>query len=163
MQMTEPLTLATGAVAVADKLHSWYESAQAAAKTQEQKDAAALVYFAAQLAGAVATLDLEFRTTLNGIKKLDPSWTRQQRDELAETVVAVATKESRLNQLETATAFLRERTRPDSNWRERILHLRGPRRQARRGARRSPCDRRRGAPLDRRRPQRPDTLRGGRP
>lgn len=123
--MTDPLTLASGAVAAADKLHSWYENAQAAAKTQEQKDAAALVYFAAQVASAVASLDLEFRTTLNGIKKLDPTWTKERRDELADAVQTIATKESRLNQLTTATAFLRERTGPSSNWRERVLHRGG--------------------------------------
>ena len=124
--MTDPFTLATGAVAAADTLRNWYERAQAAAKTQEQKDAAALVYFAAQLASAVASLDLEFRTLLNQINKLDDGWSEEQRNELADKVQDLATRETRVDELETSTAFLRERTQQDLGWRERILHRGGP-------------------------------------
>jgi hypothetical protein len=42
--------------------------------SQQQKDAAALVYMAARLASAVASLDLEFRTLRDKINKLDPGW-----------------------------------------------------------------------------------------
>jgi hypothetical protein len=68
--------------------------------------AAALVYFGAQIAVAVAGLDLEFRTMLNEVNRLDPSWSQQERDMLADRVQTLAIKESRLNQLQMATSSL---------------------------------------------------------
>ena len=127
--MAEPVSavgMATTAVSVADKLHSWHESAQAAKMTQQQKDAAALVYNAAVLASAVASLDLEFRTLRDKINKLDPGWSQDQRNKLAKKVHALATKESRLKQLKQATGFLRDRTQPEKKgWRDKILHRGG--------------------------------------
>jgi hypothetical protein len=94
--------------------------------SQQQKDAAALVYMAARLASAVASLDLEFRTLRDKINKLDPGWSQDQRDKLAEDVQALATKESRLKQLKEATGFLRERTQEEKKgWRDKILHRGG--------------------------------------
>ncbi|MEV0469255.1 hypothetical protein [Streptomyces prunicolor] len=117
--MLEIATL-TGAASVGDRLLAWYEQAQAAAATQEQKKAAAVIYFAARVASAVAALDLEFRTVLNEIKKPDPTWSETRRDQLADRVQALATSESRLNQLQEAAGFLRECADPGGGWRERI-------------------------------------------
>jgi hypothetical protein len=91
-----------------DKLQSWHERAQAAAKTKEQQDAAALLFHGALLADAIAALDREFQTMVNEIRKLDPGWTREQRDQLAGKVQALATKEELLKQLKRATGFLKD-------------------------------------------------------
>jgi hypothetical protein len=123
--MVDPISAVGTAVGVADKLQRWYENAQAAARTKEQQDAAALVYFAALLASAVAALDLEFQALTDRINGLDTDWSQERRDELAAAVRAVATKETRLNQLTTATAFLQESTHREPGWRDRILHRGG--------------------------------------
>lgn len=127
--MVEPMSAlgaANTAVGMADKLHSWHQTAQAAKISQEQEDAATLVYTAALLASAVASLDLEFRTLRDRINELDPGWSQDQRNELAKEVQALATKESRLKQLKQATGFLRERTQEEKKgWRDKILHRGG--------------------------------------
>ena len=120
------LCTAKTAVGMADKAYGWYQSVQAAKISQEQKDAATLVYMAALLASAVASLDLEFRTLRDKINELVPGWSQDQRDELAKEVQALATRESRLKQLKQATGFLRERTQEEKKgWRDKILHRGG--------------------------------------
>jgi hypothetical protein len=94
-------------VGATDKLQSWHERAQAAAKTKEQQDAATLLYHGALVADAIGALDREFQAMVNEIKKLDPSWSREQRDQLADWVQALAAKEKWLTQLKRATGFLK--------------------------------------------------------
>jgi hypothetical protein len=94
------------AVGATDKLQSWHERAQAAAKTKEQQDAATLLYHGALVADAIAALHGEFQAMVNEIKKFDPSWSREQRDQLADRVQALAAKEDRLEQLKRAIGFL---------------------------------------------------------
>jgi hypothetical protein len=101
-----------------------YEQARSDARNRRERDAAALVYFAALLASAVAELDLEFRTLLHDINGLDPAWTDKRRNQLGDKIQDLATSETRLHQLVKATSFLRKRAQATSSWRRRILHFR---------------------------------------
>ncbi len=120
LAMPEPFVLASTAIKLADQLDRWYASARLAAKTREAQDAAALVYFAAVLASAIAALDLGFRRLLDDVKKLDSSWSPEQRIQLADKVHELGTTEERLKQLKTAIGFLADRE-GKPGWRDRIL------------------------------------------
>lgn len=108
---------------VGEKVGEWYNQREAEALSDEQKQAAALIYNAARLAHAVAGLENEFRTLQSKIIKLRVSWSKAQRAELSDQVLALAQKEERLRQLNEAMGFLDAVDRhPGSSWRQRILH-----------------------------------------
>lgn len=118
----DPITAAGTAAAVAEKLASWYDQAQEAAQTKEAKDAAAVIYFAALLATAVAALDDQFRALKDEVQQLDLSTPQEDRDKLAEELKGLRLSETRLREINRASGFLEERLQREPGWRDRILH-----------------------------------------
>jgi hypothetical protein len=118
----DPITAAGTAAVAADKLVSWYDRAQEAAQTQDAKDAAAVIYFAAVIATAVAALDDRFRALKDEIQELDLSARQENREKLAGELKGLRLSETRLREINRASGFLEDRLQRESGWRDRILH-----------------------------------------
>src|SRR5687768_9253619 len=112
----------------AEKLVAWRQETEAAAKTNEARDATLTIYYAGLLLNTVRQLDARFQGLRDQVEELADDWDQAQRDELADRIRALARSEVLLDRLQEAAAFLEAHAQTEAGRVGRMLQKVGKQR-----------------------------------